>query len=413
MTHARVLVVEDDAIVADYLDRTLRDIGYEVAAVVATGRDALECALRQRPDVVLMDIRLRGGMDGVQAAEAIRARSDLPVIFLSAYDEDDLVQHAKLLEPYGYLAKPVRGRELKATVEVALYRARTDRKLKHLNQLLRAAVGVSQVLTRETDLQRVLDRSCEILQQSCGYRRVWIERPAIWDARKGQAQAADGGGASLALPMRHKEQVLGALHVHAEEEDAFDEQEVGLLGGVADDLALAVAHLEAERRRQRTEEALRESENRFRTLSMMAPVGIVLADQRGDCLFVNEAWSAMTGRMEHEGLGTGWMDALHPQDRALVADSWYRFAREGGRWLRDFRFQRRDGSVVWVQSVAVALRDSGGRLTGYLAALVDITERRASEEEIRALNQRLKRQVRETTAELKRVRLGSDPRDGE
>lgn len=141
MTRARILAAEDEAIVAMDLEARLTALGYEVLGVVATGEEAVEKAVALRPDVVLMDIRLKGSMDGVSAAEAIRRRADVPVVFATAHSDRATLERAKLTEPFGYLVKPYEDRDLETTIEIARYKHAADAKLRRVERWLSATLG--------------------------------------------------------------------------------------------------------------------------------------------------------------------------------------------------------------------------------------------------------------------------------
>jgi len=130
MSDLRVLVVEDEGIIAKDIQSTLNRSGYSVIAVASSGQEAIEKAMEMYPDLVLMDIVLEGDMDGVAAAEKIRDRFDTPVVYLTAYSDDTTLQRAKITEPYGYILKPFQERELYTTIEMALYKHKIERKLK-------------------------------------------------------------------------------------------------------------------------------------------------------------------------------------------------------------------------------------------------------------------------------------------
>lgn len=117
-----LMLVEDERIVAFDLKRQLQGFGYHVGAVVASGEQAVGQMAAEKPDLVLMDIHLEGRMDGIEAAIAIRARHQTPVVFLTAYAEDDTLRRALESRPFGYLVKPCEGRELHATIQMALAR---------------------------------------------------------------------------------------------------------------------------------------------------------------------------------------------------------------------------------------------------------------------------------------------------
>lgn len=127
MTSARIIIAEDEAIVAVNLQLRLQSLGYEVLTIVDSGEEAVDQVCALRPDLVLMDIRLAGAMDGVMAAQAIRSTQDLPVVYLTAYTDDETVQRAKTTEPYGYLVKPFDARELHTAIVMALHKHVCDR----------------------------------------------------------------------------------------------------------------------------------------------------------------------------------------------------------------------------------------------------------------------------------------------
>lgn len=126
---ASILVVEDERIVARDIKRIIEGFGYIVPAIVSTGEKAVQEAENLHPDLVLMDIVLEGEMTGIDAAEEIRNRFSIPVIYLTAYSDKDTVKSAKETMPYGYLLKPVNEDELRTTVETALYRHEMERTL--------------------------------------------------------------------------------------------------------------------------------------------------------------------------------------------------------------------------------------------------------------------------------------------
>jgi PAS domain S-box-containing protein len=129
MTGFRVFIVEDEAIVANDLADVLRGLGYHVTGIAESGETAIEKILETLPDVVLMDIRLAGKMDGVQTAEELHKKSTIPVIYLTAYADNALIDRAKLTEPYGYIIKPYNERDLRTSIEIALYRNEMQKKL--------------------------------------------------------------------------------------------------------------------------------------------------------------------------------------------------------------------------------------------------------------------------------------------
>src|SRR5574341_1670289 len=130
MVKTQILVVEDEAIVAEAIRRKLQKLGYSVPSTASRGEEAIKKVEENNPDIVLMDIVLQGEMDGIEAAEQIRARFNIPIVYLTAYSDIKTLERAKVTEPFGYIIKPFKERELNINIEIALYKHRMERKLK-------------------------------------------------------------------------------------------------------------------------------------------------------------------------------------------------------------------------------------------------------------------------------------------
>ena len=152
---ARIMVVEDEGIVALDIQSKLEKLGYQVPALVDSGEEAVEAAAEVRPDLILMDIQLSGQMDGVEAARQIRERLSIPVIFLTAFSGEAIVQRAQTTEPFGYVLKPFQTRELHTTIEIGLYRHRTEVSLRRLERALMQSMDGIAVTDMEGNLQFV------------------------------------------------------------------------------------------------------------------------------------------------------------------------------------------------------------------------------------------------------------------
>ena len=140
-----VLVVEDEAIVAEAIREALSTLGYPVTGVVHSGEDAVQHAIEHHPDLVLMDVRLRGALDGIGAARAIRKQVEAPVVFLTAFSDSDTLRRATETEPFGFLIKPVRDEALRSAIEVALATHRKEMQLRSHEQLLAATAMVDEL----------------------------------------------------------------------------------------------------------------------------------------------------------------------------------------------------------------------------------------------------------------------------
>ncbi len=130
MKNEKILVVEDERIIAIDLQRRLERFGYTVVAIAAAGAQALELVKQHSPDIILMDIMLVGDIDGIETATIIKNEYAIPVIFLTAYSDEKTLERAKIAEPSGYILKPFKDKELYTTIDISLYKYRVDQELK-------------------------------------------------------------------------------------------------------------------------------------------------------------------------------------------------------------------------------------------------------------------------------------------
>jgi PAS domain S-box-containing protein len=181
MSKLSILIVEDEAIVAEDLARKVRQLGYEVAATAATGEDSIIFARLERPALVLMDIRLGGAMDGIEAAEVIHRECNLPVLFLTAHSDMGTVERARRAEAFGYILKPFDERDLCIQIEMALYKHAAEQRLRESEARFRSIFHHSAtpmaVKLPDGRFQEVNQAYCEML----GYSEAEMLRSKVED----------------------------------------------------------------------------------------------------------------------------------------------------------------------------------------------------------------------------------------
>ncbi|MEG5171386.1 ATP-binding protein [Microcoleus sp. B3-D7] len=150
MNPIKILVVEDEVIVAQDIAGRLKKLGYAVTATVSSGEEAIQKVLENPPDLVLMDIVLKGEIDGVKAAEKIRTNRNVPTVFLTAYADDKTLQRAKLTDPLGYIIKPFQQNDLRVAIEIALHRHEIETKMR---ESLKAAEAVRESVEEKSHRQ--------------------------------------------------------------------------------------------------------------------------------------------------------------------------------------------------------------------------------------------------------------------
>ena len=261
----KILVVEDQAIIARDVQAILQRLGYEVPAIALTGEEAVREAETQRPDLVLMDIVLKGEMDGIQATEQIRARLDIPVVYATAYADPAVLERAKVTDPLGYVIKPFEARELSAAIEMALYKHRMERRLRESERHFRALIENTSDIVITLDRSGAIRYASPAAERLLGYRAEdvigWevIDLLHPEDAPRAQAVLVDAIQAPGAAPPPVEVRVLHRdgswLPFEAAGRNMLDDPAVGAIIVTIRDTSARNQALEAALRASRLETA--------------------------------------------------------------------------------------------------------------------------------------------------------------
>lgn len=444
-SHNRILIVEDDAIVASQLQRTLNKMGYESLGPVATGQEAIEIALKDFPNAILMDIKLKGELTGIETADAIHKESEVPVIYLTAYADHETIERSKDSHTYGFLTKPVRDKELGAMIETALYKSTTDRSLKHLNQLLLAFRSIDKLITRESVPEKLLLEACNILVNSKDYVVTWISNendpstnpmvlsdkfkksfsggvtnhyikkrlPSILEIdipKDKPTLLRDSIGANffnklfqnhnlsnpsaIICPMQYREKFYGYLTIFSNNIYCFDIAEVELLQTLAEDLAFALNSIEVERERILAEQALSESESYFRSLLHSMHEDIIVIDRNYNIVDANNSVLKTTGQLTAEIIGKKCHKISHNSDVVCcengVECELQTVFDTGIAKLARHIHKKIDGTPIYVDVLFSPLKDENGRVVKVIESIHDVTELLSAREALLESEERIK-----------------------
>ncbi len=170
-TQPKILIVEDEGVIAVDLKSCVEQLGYRAIVCVDSAKKSLEVVERESPDLVLMDIVLKGQMDGIEAAALIRSRWGIPVIFVTAYADREWVERAKLVNPFGYILKPFQSSEIKVNIEIALYTSRVEQERRKTEELLAQSLEKYRLLASSIDSMYLVNREGEYLFMNEGHRQ--------------------------------------------------------------------------------------------------------------------------------------------------------------------------------------------------------------------------------------------------
>jgi diguanylate cyclase (GGDEF)-like protein/PAS domain S-box-containing protein len=378
-----LLVVEDESVVAMDLDGQLHDMGYQVCGCVDNARDAIERARRDHPDLILMDIVLKGDMDGIAAASVIGREMHIPVLFLTAYSDDQTVERAASTWPYGYLTKPFQNRELRAGIEVALRKANIERALRNSERWLSSVLrGVADaVIATDADgFVRLVNPAAErLLGWNAGAMQGRLAGEVIR-----LEDAASGKPVPLALPGgKPPAELAGAavLVAHGGARVPVDAS----AGPVCDEQGKplgAAFVLHDMRERVATERRLAHSEHRFRSAFDHAPLGVAMVSRDNRFVRVNHALCRLLGASAEQLAGADQAQFGDADDIAIEKE--YQQDLLAGRSASvqfDRRYRSRDGRVVWAL-VSATLLPSNHEPQCFLVQINDVSERKRVEEEL-------------------------------
>lgn len=391
-----ILIVEDEAIVAADLAAKLRRLDYEVAGITAEGEEAVLLAGRLRPQLVLMDIQLKGQIDGIEAAETIRRRQDVPVIYLTAHSDPATLARAKVTGPFGYLLKPFEERELATQIELALFKHKADRKLREQREWLRvtlASIGDAVIATDAAGRIRFVNPVAELLTGWQAEEAMGQPIPTVFrivNEQTGQPMeepvaCALCEGCVVTLSNHTALVTRDGRTVPIEDSAAPILDAEGKVIG-----AVLVFHDVTDKRR--AVEALQQNEERLKRSQEIAHLGSWELDlEKNKLTWSDEVYRIFGLQPQQFGASyEAFLDAVHPDDRKKVDDAYSGSLRDNRNTYEiEHRIIRPDGETRYVHEKCEHHRDGSGRVIRSVGMVHDITEQKRVQEALEQSNREL------------------------
>ncbi len=361
MKPARILIVEDELLVVKSLRRMLETMGYIVLSSVTTGKDAINRATELRPDLILMDIKLPGELDGIETASRIRARFDIPIIYVTAYFSESFLERAKVTEPFGYLPKPFKRRELRSVVEMALYKHEIDQKLQESEARYRAIVeDQNELICRflpDTTLTFVNEAYCRYAGKTREELLGHSFMPLIPEDDQGfvKKQYKSLSPDNPLVTYEHRGITTNGEICWQQWTDRaiFDaEEQIVEYQSVGRDITA----------RKWAETALRESEEKYKWLIENTDNLICEVDGETRFLFVNSRYEQLLGYTPTELIGRYATEFIHPDDVKNSRSKFDSITKPIAQARAEWRFRHKEGEWRWFESIANPYRDSAGNV---------------------------------------------------
>jgi PAS domain S-box-containing protein len=386
MEKAKILIVEDEVIIAMEIKNRLQNLGYEVTSIVNTGEDAIKKAEEDKPDLILMDIRIKGEMDGIDTAEIIRNKFGIPVVFSTAYLDQERIERAKITMPFGYLLKPIQERDLKVTIEMALYVVKVDGKRRQIEESLKESnhrllsffnqklIGVS-ITSVEKGFVEGNDRFCEIL----GYKKEELNK-LTWD--------------KLTYPddLRAEVELFNKMLSNKIDKYELEKRFIRKTGKIVytkifiscdrrPDKSVKNVIILAEdiTERKKVEEKLNESEARYRSIVEDIPVLLCQFLPGGEIVFVNRAYCDYFQKTFDELVGQTFLTLILEEDRETVWNAISTLDKEKPIISHEHKVILPDGNTAWHRWTNRGLFNDEGEILSYQSIGEDYTDRKETE----------------------------------
>ena len=383
----RVLIVEDEAIIAMDLAQRLEDYGYEVTGIAASSEQAIELFEVTAPDLVMMDVVIGGGRDGIETAALLHARRDVPVIYLTAFRDEASLCRARDSAPYGYLLKPFRPDDVRAAIEVALVKHGMESRLRRSEQWFARTlrcIGDAVIATDETGCIRFVNPVAEQLTGCLQAEAFGLPIETIVDLRQ------EHGGLMIANPVT---EALASGRLSGRQNSACVVARDGCrtlvehsTAPILDDkhvLMGAVLVMRDISRRREMERAFAESEQRFHSAFEHAAIGMALVAVDGRILQANRIVAAMLDVDAATVSGLSLHTLCHSDDRPLLDEQFERLAaNEVATFQIELRLETPGGRIVWSLLSVSVVRDDEGVSLYHIVQVQDVTARRSAEEQL-------------------------------
>ena len=386
---AKILIVDDEVLIARDLETRLKALGYSVCGQATNVKQALALVEKHQPDLVMMDIVIQGEIDGIETVEVIRNNWGIPVVFQTAYADIGKLERVKLTYPFGYILKPVQDKELKVTVEMALYVAKVDldrrmaeaaltERVKELNCLYSIAKLVE---TPGISLESILRGAVDLVPPAWQHPQLTCARIILSGREYQTVNFKETEWSQHADIVVHGNEA-GRIQVfylkqQKDEGSPFLAQEQDLIEAIAERLGRVVERLW-------TKEALEKSEEKWRNVLMETPqIGVALAPN-AKIVFANKHFLELTGWEAAEVIGQDWFDLFIPEDvRSVVRNVFQtimnsRETQGFSSYENEIISRTRERlNVAWSN---VLTKDINGDVIDVTCLGIDLTERKKSEE---------------------------------
>ncbi len=396
MKNARILIVEDQAIIAKDLGMMVTEIGYKVAGYAATAEDAIKKAVELKPDLILMDIVLRGKKNGIDASYEIKEKMDIPVIFLTAYADIELIDKAKTIEPYAYIVKPFQERQLLASIEIALFKSQMEKKLQESEEKYRSLVenSLDGIVIVQGLKIRFVNRALLKIFDLRSEEKVVGRKFTDFISPQYRRLMKVGGFARKKEEYEPSYYQFKALHRDGTEFDA----EISISRTVYQGTVARQGIIRDITERKRAKEALVESEGKLNAMLHSIDDHMSMVDKDLNIVWANKTTRKIFG---NHIIGKKCYEVYRKRKEPCEPCCTLKAFQDGKVHRHDIQVMDKDGEIIYFYCTAnVALRDREGNPTAVLEVSRDTTQLKKAEKELKQSFKKLQKIFKGTTNAL-------------
>jgi len=389
----KVFIVEDEWVVSLELQQRIQDLGYEVAGTTDNGDSAIKMVLETKPDLILMDINIKGDIDGIEAARQILVKYNVPIIYLTAYSDKATIERAKITTPYGYIIKPVEERDLLVSIEISLNKFEMEKKLKESEKKLSItlqSIGDGVIATDEKSCITLMNRTAE---KMCGWsfdESKGLKLDLVFNIKSSIDQKPINN--PIEEVFRTGKFVELANHTVLVSRDGVERHISDSAAPICDEsgeIQGVVLVFSDVTESFTNRELLKQSEKLHREVIEKATDIIYMTDQLGRFVNVNEAALKLTGYSRKDIEDKTFIDLIAPEYRTRVKHHYFRqFLEKKFSTYTEIPIVNKNGEISWYgQNVTLIMQEDN--VTGFHVISRDITERINAENALRKSEQML------------------------
>jgi len=388
------MVVDDEVVIALRLQQRLTTMGFDITGVAHSGEEAVEKARRLRPDLILMDIMIPGKLDGIAAAKIVKDELGIPVVFLTAFSEDNIIDRAKQAEPYGYILKPFQDREIKAAVEIALYKNKMEKALRESDKKFKDFLNNLGDAAYEADAFGNITYTNKAAEALTGLPlNKIIGTPFLpLFTEKSKKIAVDVHQRTLNGESPEFELTFNNGKIARFKNEPLADKDGKIIGafGVARDITC----------HKQTEEALKKSEERYRALAENSRVGFWQTTLDGHTIYINPAMHQMLEIEESEELhGKTYHSFYNAKNQEIIKRELAK-REKGLSSTYEVELIGKKGTQRNVMISGAPIFLSEDKIHSAIGTFTDITDKKRAEKALIKARDELEIRVKERTVEL-------------